>query len=113
MTKVYTTQPKIHRSSVSSVDASDPADTTDAVDTRGYSQCRFDITITGTNIQSLEIQVLFWNQRQNLWIGGGKRVFTAAGHYALAVDSGGAIIFLKVTAFTGTSFNLSADHVLS
>lgn len=113
MPDIYSTQPKLHRSAVAAVDASDPADTSGAVDTRGYKECRFDITITGTSLQSLEVQVLFWNPRQGIWMGGGKRTFTATGKYALVVDARGAIVFLKVTAFAGSSFSLSADYILS
>ncbi len=113
MTEVYSTLPKVHRSEVIAVDAADPADASGAVNPAGYQQCRFDITLTGMAITSLEVKVLFWNARQNKWMGGGGRTFTAAGQYALAVDCRGAAIFLKVTAFTGTSFSLSADYCLS
>ncbi len=113
MADIYSTQPKVHRSGVTTVDTADPADTSGAVDTKGYQECRFDITISGTGFQSLDVQTLFWNPRQAVWFGGGKRTFTATGKHALAVDSRGAIIFLKVTAFSGTSFSLSADYVLN
>lgn len=83
------------------------------VDNKGYKECRFDLTISGTDFTSLEVQALFWNVRQEKWMGGGKRVFTATGQHSLVVDCRGAIIFLKVTAFSGTSFSLSADYVLS
>jgi len=112
MGEIYTTEPKLHRSGVTAVDAADPADTSGAVDTKGYKECRFDITITGT-ITSLEVQVLFWNPRQEKWWGGGKRTFTSTGQHALVVDCRGATIFLKVTAFSGTSFSLLADYTLS
>ena len=113
MVEVYITQPKLHRSNVTSVDAADPADTSGAVDSQGYKECRFDITIAGTALSSLETQVIFWNPRQEKWFGGSKRIFTATGQHALVVDSRGANIFLKVTAFSGTSFSLSADYALS
>ncbi len=113
MGEIYSTQPKVHRSGVTAVDASDPADTSGAVDTKGYEKCRFDITISGTGFTSLEVQALFWNPRQEKWMGGGKRTFTSTGQHALVVDCRGAIIFLKITAFSGTSFSLSADYVLS
>lgn len=112
MPEIYSTQPKLHRSNVTAVDTTDPADTSGAVDSRGYKECRFDITITGT-ITSLEVQALFWNPRQEKWWSGGKRTFTSTGQHALVVDCRGAIIFLKVTAFSGTSFSLSADYCLS
>ena len=111
MGEVYTTKPGQHRSNVTAVEG-DPADTSGAIDTKGYKECRFDITITGT-ITSLEVQALFWNPRQSQWMGGGKRTFTATGQHAIVVDCRGAVIFLKVTAFSGTSFSLSADYVLS
>lgn len=113
MTEIYATQPKLHRSGVTAVDAADPADTSGAVDTKGYKECRFDVTITGISVTSLEVQALFWNQRQGKWMGGGKRTFAATGQYALVVDSRRAMVFLKVTAFSGTSFSLSADYILS
>jgi hypothetical protein len=113
MPGIYATQPKVHRNAVTTVDAADPADTSGAIDTKGYGECRFDITLSGTNFQSLEVQALFWNPRQSLWMGGGKRVFTAAGQHALAVESRGGLIYLKITAFSGASFNFSADYVLS
>jgi len=113
MTEVYSTQPRVHRSNITAVDSTDPSDTSGAVDTKGYKECRFDITIIGTGVNSLEVQTLFWNSRQGKWMGGGKRTFAAIGQYALAVDSRGAIVFLKVIAFSGTSFSLSADYALS
>ena len=113
MGEIYATQPKLHRSSVSAVDTTDPADTSGAVDTKGYKECRFDITITGTDFTSLEVQALFWNPRQSKRWGGGERTLTSTGQHALVVDCRGAIIFLKVTAFSGTSFSLSADYILS
>ena len=113
MAEVYTTQPKLHRSNVPSVDVTDPADTSGAVESRGYKECRFDVTISGNDFSNLEMQVIFWNPRQEKWFGGGKRTFTATGQHALVVDARGAIIFLKVTAFSGTSFSLSADYALN
>lgn len=113
MADVYVTQPKLHRSGVTAVDASDPADTSEAINSEGYKECRFDITISGTDFASLETQVIFWNPRQEKWFSGSKRTFTATGQHALVVDSRGAIIFLKVTAFSGTSFSLEADYSLS
>ena len=56
---------------------------------------------------------IFWNSRQSKWFAGASRVFTATGQHALTVDARGAIAFLKVVAFTGTSFTLDADYVLS
>ena len=108
-----TTTPAAHRSGVSAVDASDPADSSGAVDSSGYQHCRFDLDIGGTGFNSLTVQALFWNSRQSQWFGGGSRQFTATGRYALIVEAGGAPIFLKVTQFSGTSFSLDADYALS
>ena len=113
MAKTYTTKPKNHRSGVTAVDSADPADTTVAVDSRGYKECRLDTAITGNDFQSLETQILFWNSRQQKWFGGSKYTFTETGQHALVVDCRGAIIFLKVTAFSGISFSLSADYTLN
>ena len=113
MAEIYSTQPKVHRSSITAVDSADPADTSGAMDSKGYRECRFDIAISGTGFESLEVQTLFWNPRQELWFGGGTRTFTSTGRHTLAVDCRGAIVFLKVTAFSGTSFSLSADYTLS
>ncbi|GBD10983.1 hypothetical protein HRbin23_00633 [bacterium HR23] len=102
----------MHRSAVSAVDTADPSGTA-GIDTDGYEECRFDLDIAGSGFTSLEVQVLFWNPRQGAWFGGGKRLFTAPGRYALAVSVRGQRVFLKVTAFTGTSFTLNVDYTLS
>lgn len=107
------TVPLAHRSGVTSVDGADPPDASSGVNGAGYQHCRFDITITGTGFQSLEVQALYWNPRQGLWFGGATRRFEATGRHALLVETRGAVIFLKVTSFAGTSFNLSADYSLS
>ena len=107
------TVPEVHRSGVTVVDASDPADTSGAVNCAGYEHCRFDITIDGTGFNSLEVQVIFWNSRQSEWFGGAKKEFTSTGNHALLVEARGAIIFLKAIVFSGTSFTMSADSVLS
>ncbi|MBI4308055.1 MAG: hypothetical protein HY684_04545 [Chloroflexi bacterium] len=107
------TPPAVHRQNVVALDAADPADTSGAIDCAGFQQCRFDITLTGTGFTSLDVQALFWNSRQGKWYGGASRSFTSTGQHALAVEARGGIVFLKVIAFQGTSFNLSADYVLS
>ena len=107
------TAPAVHRSGVTTVDSSDPGDTSGAVDCAGYRQCRFDITLTGTDFTSLDVQAIFWNSRQSLWFAGGTRKLTTIGQHALVVDVQGSYVFLKVTAFSGTSFSLSADYALS
>ena len=98
--------PLTHRSSVTAVDTTDPADTSGAVDCSSFQDCRFDITTTGTGFTSLEVAVLFWNSRQSLWFQGDSRTFTSTGQHALAVEVRGSIVFLKVVAFSGTSLYL-------
>jgi hypothetical protein len=90
MPGIYATQPKVHRSGVTAVDAADPADTSVAIDNKGYGECRFDVTITGTNFQSLEVQALFWNPRQGLWMGGGKRTLRGWGSMPLPLRAAAA-----------------------
>jgi hypothetical protein len=108
-----TTSPKPHRSGVTAVDAADPTDASQGVDCSGYQYCRFDVEVTGTDIASLDLQVLFWNSRQGIWFGGAQRRLTAPGKYALEAETRGATVFLKVVAFSGTSFTLNADYSLS
>ena len=105
--------PAAHRTGVTAVDASDPADTSGAVDCAGLQECRFDITLTGVSLTSLEVAVLLWNSRQSKWFTGASRTFTSTGQHALAAEVRGAIVYLKVVAFSGTSFTLAADSVLS
>jgi hypothetical protein len=105
--------PLAHRNSVTAVDASDPADTTGAVDCEGFQECRFELTLAGVDLTSLEVAALFWNARQSKWFTGGSRVFTSTGQHALVATVRGAVVFLKVVAFTGTSFTLDVDYVLS
>ena len=105
--------PLQHRTGITVVDSSDPGDTSGAGDCAGFHECRFDITLAGTGFTSLEVAVIFWNSRQSKWFTGASRVFTATGQHALTVDARGAIAFLKVVAFAGTSFTLDADYVLS
>ena len=58
MSGIYTTQPKVHRSNITAVDAADPADTSGAVDTKGYRECRFDITVTGTIVGPWAVAIM-------------------------------------------------------
>ena len=107
------TAPAVHRTGVTAVDSADPADTTGAVDCAGYHHCRFDLALSGVSVQSLDVQVLLWNSRESLWFAGAKYTFTTTGQHALQVEARGCIIFLKVVAFSGTSFSLNMDYALS
>lgn len=104
--------PVVHRSGVTAIDTSDPLESA-GIDTAGYQECRFDLDVTGSGITNLEVQALFWNTRQSKWFGGGRRAFSGPGLYSLVVPCRGQKAFLKVTAFTGTSFTLNADYILS
>ncbi len=107
------TAPAVHRSGITAVDASDPANDSGAIDPAGYEECRLDLALSGVALISLEVQALFWNSRQGAWFGGAKRQFTTTGSYSLAAQCRGQKVFLKVTAFTGTSFSLNVDYCLS
>lgn len=119
MNEVYSIYPQTHRSAVTEVDAANPGDPSGAIDARHYQKCRFDITISGEGFTSLEVQPIFWSEQLESWIETTeKKTFTAIGDHALMIDSSRGILplgilFLKVTAFTGTSFSFSADYVLS
>ncbi len=58
MAEIYTTQCKMHRSNITAVDASDPADTSGAVNTAGYKECRFDITDSQAGLSAAKKRVL-------------------------------------------------------
>jgi len=103
-----------HRSGITSVDTADPPDASGGVDCEGFEYCRFDVNVTGVGFNSLDLQVLLWNARQGLWFGGATKRLMAPGRYSLVVpESRGAILFLKVVGFSGTTFSLSADYLLS
>lgn len=106
------TAPLAHRSGVTAVDSADPAESA-GIDTAGYQECRLDLDVGGVGLTSLEVQALFWNPRQSAWFGGGKYTFTGTGRQALLVECRGQKLFLKVTAFSGTSFSLSVDYCLN
>lgn len=108
-----TTAPAVHRSGVTAVDAADPSGASAGVDSAGYQICRFDLDISGTGFTSLTVQALWWNPRQGAWFGGDSRELTTTGRHAVVVEGRGAVLFLKVTAFSGTSFTLNVDYALS
>ena len=106
--------PVLHGSSITAVDSSDPSEEYRLRWTAAAARTAGDyITITGSGFTSLDVTVLFWNSRQSLWFQGDSRTFTALGQHALAVEVRGSFAFLKVTAFSGTSFSLNADSILS
>ena len=107
------TYPQVHRTGVTAVDASDPADASAGVDCSGFQNCRFDVSVSATGLQELRLQVLFWNPRQGRWFVGAERTLYSPGDYSLMVDARGSVVFLKVAGFTGSSFTLSADYLLS
>jgi len=119
MVEVYSIYPQTHRTGITEVDAANPSDPSGAIDAKHYQKCRFDITLSGEGFTSLEVQPIFWSEETEGWIETTeKKVFTAVGDYALMVDSGSGVLklgmlFLKVTAFVGTSFSFSADFMLS
>jgi hypothetical protein len=113
MTRVYQTQPKPHRQAVTQVDAADPSGTGEAVITRGYRECRFDVDLAGQDISGLVLELMFYNARLGAWFAGARYELEEAGRHSLTAETRGAAVFLKVAAFSGTSFELSADYCLS
>ncbi len=117
MAEVYEVFPKAHRAAVTEIDAVDPSPAL-AIDARGKQVCRFDIALTGVALTLLTVAPIFWDEETESWITGEEHSFTAVGDYALLVDSSAGVLklgwlFLKITAFTGTSFSFSADCLLS
>lgn len=113
MARYYQAQPKPHRSGITQPDADPPVGTMGAVDTAGYAECRFDIALSGQDIQSLKLALLFYNSRCGAWFEGAAYEFNKAGQFAVAARTRGATIFLMIREFTGTSFELSADYAMS
>jgi|GEM_PF-2648292 len=113
MARYYQAQPKSHRTGVNQPDSGPPAGTMGAIDTAGYAECRFDITLSGQGIQNLRLALLFYNSRCGGWFGGAEYEFDTAGQFAVAARTRGATVFLMVKEFNGTAFELSADYALS
>lgn len=113
MNRVYQAQPKLHRTLVTQVDEADPLELSSGIVTAGYKEARFDITLEGEDVNTLEVQLMFYNPRLNVWFGGSSFTFARAGCHTISADTRGATIFLKVIDFSGTSFELTADCCLS
>jgi hypothetical protein len=107
------TAPAAHRSGVTAVDVSDPVDASSGIDCAGYRECRLDIEVEGVGFVYLDVQALFWNSRQGAWWGGATRRFESVGKHSVVVEARGAVMWLKVVGFSGTSFSLDADYSLS
>jgi hypothetical protein len=113
MNGVYQTAPKPHRKAVTAVDEIGLLDTGAAINSGGYRQCRFDVTLEGQGITGLELELLFYNARRGEWFGGARYSLDKPGRYALAAQTGGACVFLRVASFSGEAFQLEADYCLS
>ncbi len=106
-------EPKAHRSGVTAADGSDPTLASQGIDTTGYQEARFDIVLnSGTPTYPVEVQVLFWNNRQGKYFRGAKAQLTELPS-ALVVDCRGATIYCKVTQLSGTAPNITIDQALS
>ena len=112
MSRIYHTQPKAHRAEVTEIDTIKP-DLDDAIITRGYQECRFDITLEGEDIQELGLRLLFYNQRLKVWFTGACYSLNSAGQHSITAITRGGTVFLWLSSFKGTTFNFSADYCLS
>ena len=117
---LYSTEPKVHRENVTSVDTEPP--TVEAgIDCEGFKRCRFDVEVQGDSITSLKVGLLRWNSRASKWFGGGAGVdittaddFTTSGGCVSLLEDEvfGATIFLKVSQFEGVNFAMNVDYAL-
>lgn len=112
--KLYLIYPRTHRTGVTAVD-DNPSDPTGAINAQKYHRCRFYITITGVDFSSLTAGLIFWDKVTGSWQSGAETIDLPEGNSVLIVDGNGrlGVMFLKVTAFVGTSFSFSADYVLN
>lgn len=116
--EVYLIYLRAHRTNVDEVDVLGPSDVASCIDARDYQKCRFDVTISGEGFTSLTVQPVFWSEETQSWIETSEsQSFNALGEFALMVDGSGGyvnlgLLYLKVTAFVGTSFCLTAKYVL-
>ncbi len=120
--EIYAVYPKAHRSAVTEVDPASPPPA-DTIDARHSQKCRFDVALTGVALTLLTVQPIFWDEATELWVETAEtKSFTAVGDYTVVVDAGAGmmgfkislgLLFLRITAFTGTSFSFSADYLLS
>ncbi|MFA6612764.1 MAG: hypothetical protein WCS64_04205 [Dehalococcoidales bacterium] len=112
MTRIYRTQPKPHRANVTQEDTFKPCPA-EGIVTRGYQECRFDITLEGVDIQSLVLRLVFYNHRLDDWFTGAMYELNSPGRHSITTHIRGGTVFLLFHSFTGTSFNMSADYCLS
>ena len=117
--------PVAHRVAVTAIDPVQPADPTAGDPTTGIDvgqarNSRFDITLSAVGLTSLTVTILFFNSRTQDWYRGESVTFDSTdlvagtGRFALEVpEARDATIFLAVTTFTGTSFQLDADFIVS
>jgi len=117
---LYSSEPKVHRQGVTSVDTGEPP-LEAGIDCEGFKRCRFDIAVQGMNITTLKVRLLRWNEKANTWFPNGYSVklndaegFLASGGKVCLVEDEafGATIFLKLSEFVGDSFTMNAYYVL-
>jgi hypothetical protein len=104
----------LHRTNVTAVDASDPADASAAVDTQGRELCHFDVyeEAGSGGVTSISVQLLCWNTRLSKWMRGDSRTLTSLPAQVTA-DVQAAKVYLKVTALSGTTPKVGIDYSLS
>lgn len=95
------TAPTAHRSSVTAVDASEPASVGLGVNADGYAHVDFDVDVTlGGTDPMVEVAPLFYDATSTHWFRGQSAFFTASGRYRLRAEARGAVVFLQVVALT-------------
>jgi hypothetical protein len=113
------TAPILHRSGLTTPDASDPTTTSEGVDCTGYRNIRFDVDTSGsTDLTALKLQLLVWDATAAKYFRGGQRSFdeeelAANPIPSLEAEVRGAIVFLKVVSATATSLSISVYASLS
>lgn len=110
---LYSTLPKIHRENITSIDSNYP---TQGIDCRGFSKCRFDLILEGTNVTNLKVDTIRYNPTANKWFHSGVPLqlkdHINSNISIIEDDSYGVQIYLYVIEFEGDSFNLTVYYSL-
>ena len=102
--------PVLHRSGVTTVDASDPEDAVDGIDCAGFEVVDFDLDVTldGTG-PMVEVAAIHYDATADAWFAGESAFLTASGRYRFRSHVRGATVYLKVVALTGDTPTLDLD----
>lgn len=99
-----------HRSGVTSVDGSDPADTSGAVDSEGWEVVDFDIDVTlGGTDPVAEVAPIYYNSVAEAWFKGESVFISETGKYRVRCEARGSFVFLKLISLDGTTPTIDMD----